>query len=287
MPVAVVLLKRAAARAIVRATGIAHATARKLVAERRRRPVRSVDDLASHRLSRRDVERLRRSGLFDDDHRVVITDVRPHRERIMSNRSFRLRVSFAAGGRANARLVSVRVSWTGQPFVVERLVEVRDRRAGFVDVRFARGQQLPPGPARFDVDLFSDSGAQASYRVTCAVLPSNPLPLRDARAPSRYAQIPTLASTYWCNEPAVSKARASGVGGDARVHSLGGRRGDPDRVSLCPSPRGDGSAVRDRRRSFIRYNRPFGASGEERRGMGLQERAAARGACASCTHNVW
>ena len=174
-PVAVVLLGRADARAIARATGIPPAAARKLIAKRRRQPVRSVDDLASLRLSPRDVERLRRSGLFEDDHRVVITDVRPHRGRIMSNRPFTLRVSFVAGGPADTRLVSVRVSWAGQPFVVEKLVGARDRKAGVVDVRFARGQRLPPGPARFDVDLFSGSGAQASFRVTCAVLPSNPL----------------------------------------------------------------------------------------------------------------
>jgi hypothetical protein len=174
-PVAVAMVGRANARAIARVTGIGTAAARKLVAGRRRRPVRSADDLASLRLSSRDVERLRRSGLFDDDHRLVITDVRPHRERIMSDRPFTLRVSFAAGGRADARLVTVRVSWAGQPFVVERLLGARDRKAGFVDVRFARGQRLPAGPARFDVDLFSSSGAQASHRLTCAVLPSNPL----------------------------------------------------------------------------------------------------------------
>lgn len=176
-PVDVAQLGRADAALINRITGVTPAAARKLVAYRRKRPLRSVDDLASLRLSPRNVERLRRSGLFEDDHRLVITDVRPHPARIMSDRPYTLRVSFAAGGRAHARLVSIRVSWVGEPFVVERLVAARDRKAGFLDVRFGRGHRLPPGPARFDVDLFGASGAQASHGVTCAVLPSNPLSL--------------------------------------------------------------------------------------------------------------
>ncbi len=176
-PVAVVRLGRANAASIAKTTGVAPALARRLVAYRRRRPLRSVDDLASLRLARRDVERLRRSGLFDDDHRLVITDVRPHPAWIMSNRPYVLRVSFTAGSQGAPRLARVGVSWAGQPFVVERLVREPDRKAGFVDVRFTRGQALPPGPARFDVDVFGAGGAQASHRVTCVVLPSNPLSL--------------------------------------------------------------------------------------------------------------
>ena len=177
-PVTVVNLGRAKASALAKVTGVASATARKLVADRRRRgAMRSVDDLAWLHLSTRDVERLRRSALFEDDPRLVITDIRPLSGKIMSDRPFSLRVWFRGGGRAEPRLVSARVSWAGQPFVVERLLTARNRRAGFVDVRFERGQRLPPGPSRFDVDLFGANGTQASYRITCAVLPSNPLSL--------------------------------------------------------------------------------------------------------------
>ena len=72
---------------------------------------------------------------------------------------------------ARPRLVSMRVSWAGQPFVVERLVRANDTEHGFVDVRFGRAQRLPAGPARFDVDLFGEGGAHATFRVTCVVLP--------------------------------------------------------------------------------------------------------------------
>ncbi len=174
-PVTVVMLGSADAAKIAKTTGISPAAARKLVAYRRRRPLCSVDDLAVLHLSSRDVERLRRSGLFDGDHRLVVTDVGPRGGRIMSDRPYVLRVSFVAGDQADPRLVSARVSWAGEPFVVERLVGPANRKAGFVDVRFARAQRLSPGPARFDVNLFGANGAQASFRVTCAVLPSNPL----------------------------------------------------------------------------------------------------------------
>jgi hypothetical protein len=121
------------------------------------------------------MERLRRSGLLEDDARLVITDVSPREGRVMSDRAFALRVSFAAGGAAQPQLVSVRVSWAGEPFVVEQVVRHADVKRGSVDVAFGRPQRLPVGPARFDVDLFGRGGALASFRVTCAVLPSNPL----------------------------------------------------------------------------------------------------------------
>ena len=95
----------------------------------------------------------------------------------MSDTPFELRVSFAGAGMARPRLVSVLVSWAGKPFVVERLVSTADTKAGFVDVRFGRAQRLPAGPARFDVNLFGEGGGQASFSVTCAALPSNPLSL--------------------------------------------------------------------------------------------------------------
>jgi hypothetical protein len=174
-PIRPVMLGRADAKTLSSATGVSAAVARRLVAARRARRLASVDDLAALGLPPADIEKLRRAGLFDDDQRLAIADVRPRDRWIMSDRPFVLRVSFAAGGRAEPRLVSVRVSWAGRPFVVERLVAPADRKARFVDVRFGRAQTLPPGPARFDVTLFGAGGAQAGFRVTCAVLPSNPL----------------------------------------------------------------------------------------------------------------
>lgn len=176
-PVTVVDLARAGAAEIRRATGVSAPVAKKIVSARRSRPVRSFDDLAALGLGQGDLQRLRRGALLENDAHVVITDVRPVKGRVMSDRPFALRVEFAAGGAAQPRLVSVLVSWAGEPFVVERLVRPADAQRGSVDVAFGRAQQLPPGPARFNVDLFDANGAQSSFRVTCAVLPSNPLSL--------------------------------------------------------------------------------------------------------------
>ena len=175
LPVRVVDLGRAGSAEIAKVAGVSAAVARKVVATRRSRPLRSLDDLAELQLGSRDLERLRRVGLFEDDSRAVITDVQPSDGPVMSDQAFALRVSFMGGGAARPRLVSVLVSWAGEPFVVERLVSPADARTGYVDVRFGRPQSLPVGPARFDVSLFGDGGGQASFRVTCAVLPSNPL----------------------------------------------------------------------------------------------------------------
>ena len=175
LPVLAVDLASAGTAEIAKVTGVSRAVARKLVATRRRRSLRSLDDLAELGLGSRDLERLRRGGLFEDDTRVVVTDVQPSDGPVMSDRAFTLRVSFVAGGAARPRLVSVLVSWAGEPFVVERLVSAADVRAGYVDVRFGRPQSLPTGPARFDVSLFGDGGGEATFRITCAVLPSNPL----------------------------------------------------------------------------------------------------------------
>lgn len=173
-PVQIVNLGTAGAAEIARVTGVSAAVARKIVSARRQR-LESLDDLATLGLRTSDVERIRRSALFAGDARVFITDVRPQDGRVMSDGPFTLRVWFVAGGAARPELVTVNVSWAGEPFVVERLVRSGDVKQGFVDVPFGRPQRLPSGPARFDVDLHGSGGAQSSFRITCAVLPSNPL----------------------------------------------------------------------------------------------------------------
>ncbi len=176
-PVDVSLLGSASARQLARTSGISAELAARIVALRKTRPLRSPYDLLPlAELTRADLERIRRCVLFVDDPRLVITDVAPVAGRIMSDRPFTLRVSFAAAASPPA-LVSVRVQWAGEPFVVEKAVSARERRAGHIDVRFGKGQTLPTGPAVFRVTLSSRTGAQAKFRITCAVLPSNPFSL--------------------------------------------------------------------------------------------------------------
>jgi len=177
-PTSVVALGRATAEQIRKTTGVSAAAARAVVAARREQRIASVWSLAALTQLREDeLERLQRLSLFVHDTRIVITDVQPARGRIMSERSFALRVSFVAGDAAEPALVSVVVHWAGRPFVVEKPLSAREVRAGRVDVRFQRSQALPTGAATFAVSLLGAHGAQALFRTSCAILPSNPFSL--------------------------------------------------------------------------------------------------------------
>jgi hypothetical protein len=68
--------------------------------------------------------------------------------------------------------------WAGTPFVVERRIDAADYERGYADVEFTAEQSLPAGPVTFHVGLIVESGAQADFTVSVAVLPSNPFSLR-------------------------------------------------------------------------------------------------------------
>ncbi|MFA1550226.1 hypothetical protein [Actinomadura chokoriensis] len=107
---------------------------------------------------------------------VAIVDVQPV-ERVMSDRPFQLRVAFV-GDEPHEGVISVLTHWAGTPFVVERRIDPGDHERGYADVEFTQEQTLPPGPATFAVGLILESGAQAGFLVSVAVLPSNPLSLQ-------------------------------------------------------------------------------------------------------------
>jgi hypothetical protein len=177
-PVNVAVLGASKPDDIARATGVSRETALRVAAAAKRRPLRSVYDLQHvEGIALADVERLRRCALFADDPRIAILDVFPVEDRIFSGRRFDLRVRFVATPKAAVALVSVRVRWAGEPFIVEKRITAREVTRGYVDIRFDREHQLPTGPAAFDVTVFGTEGGEASFRVTCAVLPSNPFSL--------------------------------------------------------------------------------------------------------------
>jgi len=107
---------------------------------------------------------------------VAILDVQPV-DRVMSDRPFRLRVHFVAET-LDAGLISVLTFWVGTPFVVEHRIDAADHDRGYADVEFNEEQTLPTGPATFAVGLIVESGGQADFTVSLAVLPSNPFSLR-------------------------------------------------------------------------------------------------------------
>jgi len=177
-PIDVVTLSRATVEQIRKTAGVQVAVARAVVSARSARPLTSVWSLTSlPKISAADRERLQRRGLLAGDMRIAITGVVPAAGTIMSERPFALRVSFAAGEAAEPVLVSVTVRWAGEPFVVEQRLSAREVGAGRVDVKFGQGQTLPTGPAAFAVSIVGAGGAQAVFRTSCAVLPSNPFSL--------------------------------------------------------------------------------------------------------------
>ncbi|WUH98398.1 hypothetical protein OHR68_33610 [Spirillospora sp. NBC_00431] len=66
----------------------------------------------------------------------------------------------------------------GTPFVVESRLGPGDHERGYADVEFPQEQSLPSGPAMFAAGVILESGAQADFVVSVAVLPSNPFSLR-------------------------------------------------------------------------------------------------------------
>jgi hypothetical protein len=139
------------------------------------RPVYALADASEVSAEIRD--RAVRQMVFSHDSRVVINDAAPAAGRIMSERPFALRVHFAASKLHPPRLASVEVEWQGESFVVEQLISELELEKGYVDVEFGEGQTLPTGAATFHIKVFNESGQGAKFRVTCAVLPSNPFSL--------------------------------------------------------------------------------------------------------------
>jgi hypothetical protein len=163
-------------RSLAQAASVPLKVAAKVLAAVRRRSLDSAFQLTELGIRLQDVRRLVNAGLFAGDPSVAINDVQPADGRIMSGRPVRLRVWAASAVPANG-LVRVVTEWAGDPFAVERFFTARDLARGYIDVRLDRTQTLPVGPATFHVSLFTEAGAQAGFRVTCAVLPSNPFAL--------------------------------------------------------------------------------------------------------------
>ena len=124
------------------------------------------------------LERALRTLIHPADERLAITDVVPAHGPVMSGRPFALRVHFAAAALNPPRLASVRVEWSGEPFVHEALLTAEDAASGYVDVVFGADQTLPAGAATFAVSLYNALGAMSRFTTTCAVLPSNPFALQ-------------------------------------------------------------------------------------------------------------
>lgn len=127
-----------------------------------------------------DLRRVRARTYGPGESPVHIVDVVVDRA-VLSDRPFALGIRFQNAGPAPIVLASVKVSWAGDPFVLEERLSCGDEE-GEVAVHFDETHSLPVGPAQFEVTLYREDGAAASFRRSVYVLPSNPLFLEVAPA---------------------------------------------------------------------------------------------------------
>jgi hypothetical protein len=130
-----------------------------------------------------DLRRIHANTLRSTEASLVITDVLAA-EVVLSNTPFTLLVHHVNAADAPVDVASVQVSWAGDPFVVQRAVG-RPKTEGVVEVAFDADRTLPVGPAEFLVTLLRADGAQATFRRSVYVLPSNPLALSLSPAGAR------------------------------------------------------------------------------------------------------
>lgn len=128
-------------------------------------------------LSKRSTERLRTRLLLSGDTGIYISDVTVRDRFLFSNTAFELTAAFVNRSASPAAILSVTVLWNGEPFVVEKEVTKEEAERGETSLIFDEHRTLPVGQAEFLVVLYRADGAQATFRKTYWVLPSNPLSL--------------------------------------------------------------------------------------------------------------
>jgi hypothetical protein len=181
----VIDLQRATRSALTRRLGLRGTTVDLIVATRKRCPLASPAQLLAQRRGvARDLARIHGRVYYAGEAPLHIVDVLPD-EHVLSDRSFALNVRFQNASDAAVVVASVAVHWAGDPFVVEQEVTAGEAESGVVTVRFDRERALPVGRAEFRVTLCRADGAQASFRRTVYVLPSNPLSLSLGPAGAR------------------------------------------------------------------------------------------------------
>ncbi|MEV0292166.1 hypothetical protein [Nocardia sp. NPDC050710] len=132
--------------------------------------------------------------LLDALRRLYATTVRPSESPlhitgvvpdgpVTSFSPFDLMVRFQNLSEAPVVAARAQVSWAGDPFVIEQVVESADDDT--VRIAFDSEHALPVGTARVDIRLYRADGASSAFTRTMYVLPSNPLSLRLAPAGAR------------------------------------------------------------------------------------------------------
>jgi hypothetical protein len=177
-PFAFVDINHATKEDLVALLGLSPRVADRIIAWRSTQPIRTLDDLRAVRgLPESTFSRIEGSVLLPGDLGLHVLDLTARDDYIFSSQPFVLRVSFVNPAEAPVAIASVTVLWAGAPFVVEQELTTDDRLRGYIDVEFDSDRALPVGRAEFRLAMYRLDGAQASFRKTFYVLPSNPLSL--------------------------------------------------------------------------------------------------------------
>jgi hypothetical protein len=171
-------LNRATQKQLVEELGVTARVAGALIAARKQRPVGGLSDLLAVKgLAAEQARAIAHRAFFAEEEAFHVTDVRPSGRALLSGKPFALRISYRNPEGGRIAVAAVTVLWAGEPFVVETRPPAGAGATGTVEVKFDSRRTLPVGPALFQVALYRADGAQASFRKTFYVLPSNPLSL--------------------------------------------------------------------------------------------------------------
>jgi|GEM_PF-3124179 len=127
--------------------------------------------------------RLRATSFRADEQALHLIEVASERP-ILGNMPFALTIRFQNFGKSPVVLISARVNWQGEPFVVQQRADSSERE-GALQLNFGEEQTLPVGQAEFEVTLYREDGAAATFRRSVFVLPANPLSLSLGPAGAR------------------------------------------------------------------------------------------------------
>ncbi|PYL25979.1 MAG: hypothetical protein DMF37_03435 [Verrucomicrobia bacterium] len=177
-PSSFVNISRASSAQLRKLLGLPAKVAARIVALRKKGQLTCLAELrAVPGLQHRAFKSVWNKVFFDRDGSLRIRDVTAARRFIWSGKPFALRVDFGNASDSPVVVVSVIARWAGEPFVVEHEIGPDESRKGQAEIEFDAERTLPVGPAEFCIALYRADGAQASFRRTFFVLPSNPLSL--------------------------------------------------------------------------------------------------------------
>ena len=178
VPFALIDINSASREELVRHLKISSRLADRILAASSAGTIGSLEELRSVRgLPSSVFERIKRKVILPAEPGLHILDVTARDDYVFSQKPFVLHIRFANSWESPAAIVSVTVLWAGEPFVVEQELTPEEAVQGQVGVEFDQERTLPVGQAEFLVALYREDGAQASFRKTFYVLPSNPLSL--------------------------------------------------------------------------------------------------------------